>query len=263
VKDFQLKVPAENKGDVVLRREGDKYEISNTAGLVLKGRVNGSKVLDSVIINGKDIGAYNLMLCFKTQQDKRHWVQTDKVESFSFRKENGYGVISGVVTYKDEKCSFSVEHELYVYPDKPWMLCNLKKIKNIGKSDINSQMFYYRQLVKYTPDVKKIKRVPNLWMSPSNAVWLEKNGPHYFGGISFSGDAFDFAYYLNENGGQHPDAYFNVPLNACNGADENYFIKPGEEFDPKDSFWMFSVVGSDGEAGWVDILEKISIKKSH
>jgi hypothetical protein len=242
-KNFMKRFPVSTQGSVVCIRKGNEYEVKNKCGFTLKGNVGGSKMFHSVFIAGKKIGFYNLMLCHIPKD--RVWLQTSKVNNFSFREENGYGIIDATNEYLYDDYGFSIEHEMIVFPNSPRMVCNVKRIVNIGKKVLNLDSFYFRQHANFEITKEKIKQVPNLWKAPMKAVWMSADNTFYWGGLTYSTSSNLFYYYLNKQGGQHPDASFQIVNN-----DEPIPLKPNESYDPKGQFWMLAIGGNDGMTGW-------------
>lgn len=247
MKGFMKKFGAGAPSSVVCVRKGGAYEIRNKCGFTLKGNMGGRRMFHSVIVDGKDIGAYNLMLCHIVKD--RTWVEPSKVKAFSFREENGYGIIDATSEYNAGERAFVIDHEIIVFPDSPRMMCNVKRIVNTGKKELNLNSFYFRQYAKFKITKEKIKQVPNLWRAPDKAVWLSADDTSYWGCMSFSPAANNFYYYLNKNGGQYPDAYFEI-ASTDPAEKKSVPLKPGETYDPAGRFWMFATGGHDGAEGW-------------
>jgi hypothetical protein len=77
------------------------------------------------------------------------------------------------------------------------------------------------------------------------AVWMSADNTFYWGGLTYSNSSNLFYYYLNKQGGQHPDASFQIVNN-----DEPIPLKPNESYDPNGQFWMLAIGGNDGMTGW-------------
>ena len=246
-KGYLSTLPKPGESGVSCVRKGDSYEISNKSGLLLKGKVGGKYMFDSVSFEGEKMGTYNVMLCHVP--GRKVWVEPGKVKEFSFREENGYGVARAVSEYSNGEDSFVIDHEVRIYPDSPRMVCIVNGIENTGKRALNLHSFYFRQYAKFKVSGEKVKEVPNLWRSPVKAVWMGAEGSLYWGAFSFAPDANGFTYYVNKNGGLHPDAFFKI-ASQDGSEDKPFVLAPGETFAVDGRFWMVSVCGRDGIKGW-------------
>jgi hypothetical protein len=130
------------------------------------------------------------------------------------------------------------------------MLCNLKRLVNTGQKELNLVSFFFRQNAKFDITEKKIKQVPNLWRASKRGVWYSTDASLYWGGMTCSPYADNFIYYLNEKTRhQHPDAIFYIS-SSDQTLKKGVVLKPGDEYDARDYFWMMAVCGENGTEGW-------------
>lgn len=234
-------------------RTGDRYVVRTAVGLELGGRIGGWGMLESVKLNGRDLGRYTGMLNDRIDGGLQ-WHDATKTLAADWREEKGWGVLTITSEYRAANGrGFVLTHRITIFADKPWFLCELVSAKNIGQQPLDVNAFYFRQYSPFAPDKQKSqgKSVPNLWKAPLRDGWFSKDGDAYFGGCTFASTASMFMYHLMNNGrSQHPDAMF-VPEKAL-------VLNPGDVYEPKGAIWMLALCGLDGIEGWKRVLAETS-----
>ena len=241
--EFLARFPTTGSARVVLRRDGDAYELSNGAGLVLRGKIGGRYMFDSVSLKGSELGSYTGMLNDRVG-GKLMWHDATRVRGAGWKPfVNGTGTL--IVTSVGDCANggkFLLKHAITLYPDRPFFLCELVEAKNIGGVPIDVEAFYFREYAPYFADKTsmKIKRVPNLWKAPMRDAWFRKSDGAYYGGVSFAPLASLFQYHIMDGGrSQHPDARFTP--------EEKLVLAPGEAYRPEGKMWMLAICGLDSK----------------
>ena len=245
--EFLARFPTTGSARVVLRRDGDAYELSNGAGLVLRGKIGGRYMFDSVSLKGSELGSYTGMLNDRVG-GKLMWHDATRVRGAGWDAGwkpfvNGTGTL--IVTSVGDCANggkFLLKHAITLYPDRPFFLCELVEAKNIGGVPIDVEAFYFREYAPYFADKRemKIKRVPNLWKAPMRDAWFRKSDGAYYGGMSFAPLATLFQYHIMDGGrSQHPDARFTP--------EEKLVLAPGEAYRPEGKMWMLAICGLDSK----------------
>ena len=248
--EFLARFPTTGSARVVLRRDGDAYELSNGAGLVLRGKIGGRYMFDSVSLKGSELGSYTGMLNDRVG-GKLMWHDATRVRGAGWDAGwkpfvNGTGTL--IVTSVGDCANggkFLLKHAITLYPDRPFFLCELVEAKNIGGSPIDVEAFYFREYAPYFADklAMKLNRVPNLWKAPMRDAWFRKSDGAYYGGVSFAPLATLFQYHIMDGGrSQHPDARFSP--------EGKLVLGPGESYRPDGKMWMLAICGLDGVDGW-------------
>lgn len=245
--EFLARFPTTGSARVVLRRDGDAYELSNGAGLVLRGKIGGRYMFDSVSLKGSELGSYTGMLNDRVG-GKLMWHDATRVRGAGWDAGwkpfvNGTGTL--IVTSVGDCANggkFLLKHAITLYPDRPFFLCELVEAKNIGGVPIDVEAFYFREYAPYFADKTsmKIKRVPNLWKAPMRDAWFRKSDGAYYGGVSFAPLATLFQYHIMDGGrSQHPDARFTP--------EKKLVLAPGEAYRPEGKMWMLAICGLDSK----------------
>ena len=250
--EFLARYPANGKnGRVAFRRDGDGYELSNSAGLVLRGKIGGRYMFDSVSLRGSELGSYTGMLNDRVD-GKLAWHDATHVTDVEWKPSmNGAGTL--FVTSAGDCANggrFSLKHAITLYAGSPYFFCELVEAKNVGGKPIDVEAFYFREYAPYFADktAMKIKKVPNLWKAPMRDAWFRKSDGAFYGGVSYAPLATLFQYHIMDGGrSQHPDARFSPKGKLV--------LAPGESYHPDGKMWMLAICGLDGVDGWRRALE--------
>lgn len=228
---------------VAFRRDGDTYELSNGAGLVLRGRIGGRYMFDSVSLMGSELGTYTGMLNERVDGGLR-WYDATRVTGAEW-KPSGDGTGTLFVT-SEGACAnggkFALKHAITPYAGSPRFLCELVEAKNVGDRPIDVEAFYFREYAPYFADKRemKIKRVPNLWKAPMRDAWFRKSDGAFYGGASCAPLVSLFQYHIMDGGrSQHPDARFTP--------EKKLVLAPGEAYRPEGKMWMLAICGLDSK----------------
>jgi len=230
-------------------RMGDRYTIRNAAGLELAGRVGGRRIFETVKLNGRLLGAYTGMWS-ELRGESPSWHDAGKVLSADWREENGRGVLR--VTCEGRSSQTRVirqTHDITVFADRPWFLCDLVSLANAGTEPVEVKEFYFREYPSFALEDGSHpaqKSVPNLWKATACARWLSQAGDAYYGGCSFAPAVTQFRYWLMDGKSRHPDAAF--------APDARLVLHPGSVYRPEGRMWMLALCGLDGERGWSGTL---------
>ncbi len=230
---------------VVFSQTGSQYKIRNAAGLRLKGSIGGKEMFESVELNGRRVGSYNAMLNFKDGKGASVWRDAGRVTAVSFREGDG----TVVVTSEGEAAGrrFALTHAVTLASNQAKFLCEVVKLENLGKEQIEVEAFYFRQYADYAKDKKGIacKDIPNLWNRPMpmRDFWMRTDGLFY-GGMTEAPTATMFSYYISRSGSVHPDAKFSPSKKLVVEAGESVELTDG-------SVWMVGVCGAGGPAEWL------------
>ena len=240
------------KGTATCTRTGDRYVIRNAAGLELTGRVGGSRMLETVRLNGSTLGEYSGMWNDRIGGGL-HWNDAGKVVAADWREENGRGVLYVTCEgWASKSRGVAQTHAITVFADRPWFLCDFVSARNVGREPIEINAFYFREYSPFATDKKTsaVKTVPNLWKASARDTWIRSQDGAFYGGISFAPTVSMFMYHLMNGGrSQHPDAMFRPSGKLV--------MQPGAIYEPKGRMWMLAVCGDGGAEGWKKIVREL------
>ena len=229
-------------------REGDAYTFTTGTGLVLKGRVGGRNVFDTVVANGIDYGRFTLMLF------NGSYLDIDRVESAEWFAERGVLRVSG--TGGGERKSFRIVCDIVPFTACPWLGCNIVGVENTGEEEFSDIKVFFRQYAPWASDwVKGGFRTPqNVWKAPASAAWIRAADGVWCGAATYAQTVRHFVYWISGDGAPHPDAMFS-PAGSTR-------LAAGASWEPQGQVWMVAAVGAGGPDGWRRFLDEFMATQS-
>ena len=242
-------------GGATCARDGDRYVIRNAAGLELEGRVGGEMMFDRVALKGQPLGTYTGM-----SYTDFGWRNAGRVVAADWREEAGRGVLRVTCEARlSADCALRQTHDITVWRDRPWFLCDFVSAQNVGAKTIEIKAFYFREYSPFAFDRAKMtarKSVPNLWKAPMRDAWVRASDGAYYGGLTLAPTVQMFSYTLmNGNTSQHPDAMFAPHTTRSGGGD--LALAPKAVYAAEGTIWMLAVCGLDGEAAWTSLATSL------
>ena len=222
--------------------------VSNRAGLVLSCRPGESAVFRDVRFKGTPVGSFGGLV--RTRQgDALAWHSVGQTTAAVWRVRNGRDVLETTGTGVAGDTTFEVVQEFVVHPFRPWVFCNLVRVRNAGTSPLTVDGWFFRQNPAFSPEDPAAlpKRVPNLYAAALRDVWVDAQSPRYWGGLSFGAAAERFNYFLGNGRVPLPDAIFRPPCGTR-------VLGPGEVWEPAGDAWMLAVCGDEGRGGWQKLV---------
>jgi len=153
-----------------------------------------------------------------------------------------------------EPVAFRVAHEIVVHPGRPDFRARFVSVENTGDKPlvVNGYFFYLSSSIGGDPagDAPATPAVPNYW-SGGDGAWRDGDVEMVFGAEAAPGSDLDIRFWLDEAGGQHPDARrsFETPIT----------LQPGESYSEPDAPWL-TVYGTDaGGTPWLDVQRRAKL----
>ncbi|MBP5509706.1 MAG: hypothetical protein J6Z49_02180 [Kiritimatiellae bacterium] len=227
-------------------RKGDAYAITNSAGLVLEGRIGGGSMFTDVTLDESRLGSYNGMICVNNPGGGKSWHDTVKVTGVEWRESSDGGrVFITAEGWTSGGGRFTLVHAVTVFPRSPWFLCSLVEARNSGDKPLDVDSFLFREYAPFFAEKPAVptRRIPSLWKAPKHDAWFRKYDGAYFGALTLAPAADLVMFHIMDNGrSQHPDAVFKP--------ERKLTLAPGERYRPEGAMWMLALCGLDGTAGW-------------
>lgn len=229
-------------------------------------------IIDEIIVNGVvPLGRYNPLIWQDPGQNQ--WVQTTRFESFEasrgpvrtgLRLTATYGTDDrgGVITTVDDEgqqearqqmaVPFRVTHEVIVYPGRPYFQARFASVENLGDRplQLKGYFFYLVSAIGGDPtgDETATPDVPNYYAGGEGA-WRDAEVGAVFGAEPWPGSDLQVRFWLDEGGGQHPDARKQLEPPAI--------LDPGEVYTEPDAP-LLTIYGAEAEgAPWRDIQRQL------
>ncbi|MGQ9730091.1 MAG: beta-galactosidase [Candidatus Zipacnadales bacterium] len=253
------------KGFVLRHRAGA------TAGLSLEASGASGNLVDTIVIGGVPLGSYNPLLWQYPGQNQ--WVRTNRLEGVevsngpvrcvlrvtaAYEPEGTADIITAVdhqgvqVPREGQAVPFRVTHDIIVYPGRSDFEARFVSIENIGTRplQVNGYFFYLNSAIGGDPagDETAAPDVPNYYAGGDRA-WRDAEVGYVFGAEPWPGGELAVHFWLDEGGGQHPDArkQFDVPI----------ILKPGETYAEAEAP-RITVYGAPADGSpWREVQERL------
>ncbi len=226
-------------------RDGAGYTLRTASGLVLSGRVGGADFFDSVVADGLDCGRFTAMAFHRTWQDIGRVTDVQWDAGRNSLRVTGEG--------RDDGMAFRIVCDIRAVPDRPWFVCDLVRLENIGSETFPDAFALLRQYAPWATDAARPdapRTAPNVWKEPSGAAWFRVADGAWCGAATSAPTVRHFVYWISPDGKPHPDAGFTPP-------DGPLRLAPGDSWEPRGAAWMVCGAGTGAMAGWRAFLDTV------
>ncbi len=200
------------------------FEIANNMIRLVKNEPDGDFV-DACYYQGMLLGRYNPMV--HQNQGQNFWTHASQFIDCQISRgplrvlvhlraqggdESTIGSIKGL---SDKPLAFQIEHRLAVYPDMPWFDARFVRLTNQSGAEMKlcDGFFYIVPSINGdTNDDTLIPEAPNYYLRNFN-LWRDPTGYEY-GALALGDTSLKVQFYINPQGGKHPDAMlrFDPPM---------------------------------------------------
>ena len=229
------------------RGEDGAYHVRTKSGLALSGRVGGARMIESIVLNGIDYGSFTAMLYHGDWQD------IERVTAVEWLPDGGTLRVAGEASSGAK--TFRIVCDITpVKGGRPWLVCNVVRVDNIGEAPLSKASVFPRQYCPWAVDKMSggFRFAQNVWKQPDADVWMRSSDGAWCGAATTSPLLQVFNYRVTSDRMQHPDILMAPP--------EGIEIAPGESYDPEGRMWIVAGFGGGGVAGWQGFLDDISAR---
>ena len=207
----------------------DVWRWSNAAGMALSGRRGASAPVESVTLDGEELGRFNGMV---QMSHNGTWSFVDAAEVVDFRRIGN--ALAVTARGGAGKVRFELDFRITLDESRPAFLAELAGLRSIGDIPVVCADILLRQ---YSPFMDESPSdVPDLWGAPWAAAWFARDG-RWFGACTRSPEIRRFWYWSS-----HPDAVYAV---TPSGTDP-LTLKPGEARTFGGRVWELCIGGTKG-----------------
>ena len=228
-------------------REGDNFRAGN-GRIELTGKLGAGNMVRSVTLDGAErpYGQYNALLHTLDAGGQNRWTDARTVQAVEGRVTDGVAVIEITSAGSPGPEAFEVTHRLYLPPGAPWYLAEVVRVRNAGSVPLRLKSLYFRLYSDFKEIPQKLP--PNLWGVPPAGCWLDVAGQRFFGAVAPKDSAIQIFFWLNPQGGSHPDARLEM---------DEVVVAPGAVFTPAESAYLLCVAGRGGSERWMDSTQAL------
>jgi hypothetical protein len=233
---------------VPVAEEGGVQRLS-TGPLVVERGTDSGNVADRLLLNGQVLGSYNPLVWQETQ-GQNQWVPASvgqvtglsagpvrTVVDVTCRGGNGPSITAVDEQGQQEAQAvsaqpFEVSHQVVAYSGCNWVLARMTSIRNLSTAPltIKGYFFYLKGTIGGSPegDRPSAPEVPGYYAS-AGAAWKDEGAGLAYGCVGLS-DGLRTSFWLDEGGGQHPDAQGQLVLPVT--------LQPGETYRDAEPRWL-------------------------
>ena len=229
-------------------REGDAFRASN-GRITLSGRVGGRRMVESVTLDGNEtpFGNYTAMLLTLDAGGQPRWTDIHTVRTVEGRVEEGIAVIEITGDGAHSGDRMATTHRLYLPPGVPWFVAEAISAHNTGERPLQLKGFFFRLYNEFRKTPEKLP--PNLWGVPPSGCWMEAESGRFFGAVAPMNAGVGVHFWLNPQGGQHPDARLELK--------EAVTVAPGESFVLQQPAYVIALTGQGDSRVWLETATKL------
>ena len=209
---------------VVFALEGDRWSLTNAAGIRLSGRIGSSSMVDELVRDGRLYGSLNA----RVMTTAPSWPPVTRLVSAKGATDPATGCAS--VTLIGEKSganlpqpprgvagppqrgaeggtSFAIAIRLTLAPDNPDILAEILSVKNLGGEPLSVQKLFLCPIAGGDAPPVRVPMPVNVWKGWNESHWRLADGARY-GAVSHDESADGFNLWTEADGSQHADIPF-------------------------------------------------------
>ena len=190
---------------VAFALEGDRWSLTNAAGIRLSGRIGSSSMVDELARDGRLYGSLNA----RVMTTAPSWPPVTRLVSAKGATDQATGYAS--VTLIGEKdasgASFAIAIRLTLAPDNPDILAEILSVKNLGGEPLSVQKIFLCPIAGGDAPPVRVPMPVNVWKGWNESHWRLADGARY-GAISHDESADGFNLWTEADGSQHADIPF-------------------------------------------------------
>lgn len=201
--------PFTPQGEVKIERDGNRLVVDNGPLRLVKDKPDGN-AWNRVEFEGVLLGRFTPLLHQKMPQD--FWNAPDRVTAMSVTNEPSRAVIE--MTFERDD-NYRASYRFTIYPGQNWFFSQLLWVENIGAKPWQLAEYFHYAVATPGCEVGG-PGVPSYYLP--FASWQDKTTGKQYGVVGLRAKDFKITFWLDEHGGQHPDARCAVDRELAPGA---------------------------------------------
>ena len=236
-------------------RKGDRYSVE-TGAFSVSGTLGRSGLTNRVSHRGVALGRYNAML--QEWVGRNQWIDANRLVDVRAVAGPMCLTLDLVGRFEndgpqDVRRPFEVAHRLTFFPDADWFVAELLWLRNRDRRPLEMQAFFFRLYTEIggasEGDRALTQRgVPRLWGAVRGDAWLDDAAGAFWGLTAEDGNPMRIRFWLDDKGGQHPDARLELKRT----------LAPGETFHPSSPVYCLGVAGRGGRVEWEARAQRVT-----
>ncbi len=209
----------------------------------LAGGLGANRLVQKVAHRGLPLGSYTAMLHVMTNRNE--WVDVAQTTDVRITAGPLAAVLDLTGRTESDRYAFEITHRLTVFPGADWFVAELISVRNLGAKPLHVKGFFFRFYSAIGGDAANdaathVGIVPRLWGSAPRDAWWDAKIGAYWGCLSPLRDPMRVYFWLDPQGGQHPDARWIVDMT----------VAPGQTYRPARPIFVIALAGRGGTKAW-------------
>jgi agarase len=232
---------------------------NNTAWLtwIGKWKISGQKgkgpLVQSITYDGVPLGHYSAMV--QQYAGANRWNETNHTVSVEHSGSVSELVLTLTGEFRpgegDASQGFRTVHRLVFPKDQDWFAAQILSITNLGKEPLNIRALFFRFHGAVGGDAEgdvPADAVPRLWKADPQNAWYDEKADAFFGATAPASSGASIRFWLNKQGGQHPDAKTEYEEE----------LAPGKTFVPATPAVVYGFAGKG--ADWQKVAQRVAAR---
>jgi hypothetical protein len=239
------------------QREGESFTISN-GKLTLKGAIEPGPALQSMRLDDVELGRFvntAHQLLGHPEWPRANFVNDARKIPAPDRLEIQLTCSFHPVDPGDQRPTFELVQRLHMLPNTDWFLVELISYRNTSSQPVELGGVYFQIFSALGGDAAHDQpasgdQVPRLWGRRSGDAWIDETNNAFIGMVAPRYAPLKARFWLNDHGGQHPDAHWPV----------GRILAPGETLTPDQPVCWIVTAGRGGHDEWLTRLQTPALR---
>jgi hypothetical protein len=217
----------------------------------ISGLERAGPLVRSMSYDDVPLGHYNAMV--QQYAGANRWNETNHTISVKRRDRGSAHVLILTGEFRpaegDAAQGFRLTHQLVFPEGEDWFAARILSVKNLGEKPLNIRALFFRFHGAIGGDAEgdvPADAVPRLWKADPQNAWFDEEADAFFGATAPVSSQANIRFWLNKQGGQHPDAKIEYEVE----------VAPGETFVPPAPATVYGFAGKGRH--WQKVARRVA-----
>ena len=228
-------------------RQDDRFTIGN-GRLTLQGKVGQGRMIDEIRLGDTVLGSYNAMV--HQWSGTHQWPAVNRLIGVKAKPAAGRLTVDLVGRFETSNSDgarrpYEIAQRLWLVPETEWFVVELLSCRNLSEKPMEMRGVYFQLFPTIGGSSEADKPVseqwvPRLWGRLPGDAWLDETAGAFLGITAPKGMNGKAYFWLNEHGGHHPDARWELERT----------LAPGETLRPQTPIYWIVLTGRGSRTQW-------------
>jgi len=245
-----------DQSSLSFQRESEGFVIGN-GRLTLRGPIGPGPVFTSMRLDDVELGSY--VNTAHQLIGRSEWPRTNHVTLATGTKDGPRMTVDLTSQFQagspDSRLrSFEILQRIHVVPEADWFLIEFISYRNTSSQPVELGGVYFQIFSALGDDPAHDQpaskdHVPRLWGRRPGDAWIDETTNAFIGMTAPRSSPLKARFWLNDHGGQHPDAQWPV----------GRILAPGETLKPDQPVYWIVTAGRGGHDAWNTRLQMLNL----